>query len=178
MEKIIITFKTETQIYTSKLNWNGSITDFFDTIHAGLLAVGFNNTVIFRGIAQYVSDYDYGYELTTTSLIEGDSSNLVITVKSEENDIKVELPCDASILDVLNAVYAMLIQMTFGYKTIENYLIDFYQEHSKFLELEEVEKDNVNDTADDTADDTAEEQNKLKSKDPFIQRLISKIKEA
>lgn len=178
MEKIIVTFKTETQIYTSKLNWNGSIVDFFDTIHAGLLAVGFNNTVIFRGIAQYVSDYDYGYELTTTSLIEGDSSNLVITVKSEENDIKVELPCDASILDVLNAIYAILIQMTFGYKTIENYLIDFYQEHSKFLELKEAEKDNMDDNTEDTAEDTLEEQNKLKSKDPFIQRLINKIKEA
>lgn len=172
MEQHEITFRIKTQAFTNIVNFDVSPDELMTVFHSSLIAVGFNHEVIIKGLAQYASDRDYGYQYCETPLTLGDASNFVITVKSKYNTIKVELPYDATIIDLINAWKAILTQMTFCQKTIDNHFAAFVEEYEDAL-WEEVVTETVQK---ETNTENTEEPKKFKSNDPFIQKIIDKSK--
>ena len=137
MEQHIITFKNETQVFTNIVNFDVTAEQLMTVFHSSLIAMGFTYETIVKGIAQYIEYRDFGYETTKTTIKIGEETNFIVSVNSKYSSISVEIPYDATIIDFVNAWYAILIQLTFGQKIIFNRFKEFVEDYEDTFSLEE-----------------------------------------
>ena len=132
MKQHVITFKNETQVFTNIVNFDVTTEQLMTVFHSSLIAMGFTHGTIVKGIAQYI-----GYETTETTIKIGEKTNFIVSVNSKYSSISVEIPYDATIIDFVNAWYAILIQLTFRQESIFNRFKDFVEDYEDAFSLEE-----------------------------------------
>lgn len=137
MKQHVITFKNDTQVFTNIVNFDVTTEQLMTVFHSSLIAMGFTHGTIVKGIAQYIEYRDFGYETTDTTIKIGEKTNFIVSVNSKYSSISVEIPYDATIIDFVNAWYAILIQLTFRQESIFNRFKDFVEDYEDAFSLEE-----------------------------------------
>lgn len=188
MENFKFTLKSKTQQFSSTISSDASIDDYINIFNASLIALSYSQEVIIKGMAQFTDAYicDYEYGLAEVPLKIGEEENIIMSISDDNSKISVELPWDATIIDLVNAFSSLLLAITFTYTCIHNnfisYVNNFSEEYNlKFCnnneEVEATEDIMILEEEKKTINEGIVEDNKA-TKDPFIQNLIASIRNA
>lgn len=187
MENFKFTLKSKTQQFSSTISSDASIDDYINIFNAALIALSYSQEVIIKGIVQftdaYICDYEYGFAEVPLKI--GDEENIIMSISDDNSKITIELPWDATIIDLVNAFSSLLLAITFTYTSIRNNFISYVNNFSEEYNLKfwNNDEEDVEDTEDimileeekQTINKGIVEDNKT-SKDPFIQNIISSMK--
>ena len=180
---LIVKFKSDNKIITNEIPCDISIDRFINIFYAAMVSNGWSDTVIVTAINQYVNEEDYPYDYSDAIIDEIENTNFIqiIGKGSESNvSVKVEYPADSTALDIVNILYGLLINLTWTRTTIIRAFRTFVSENEELIfDGSTADNEDAEYTTQITANPKEEliVTNDIKDiKDPFMQKLISSIK--